>query len=264
MEFDLVRVDQEPERLAGPVLLPLGDDLQVVEAEARAVEPWPGDREQVAALDRVALAVVDRRREPVLARCRRLDRLAGLAVGVERDVPALDGRLDRPALGVVGDLEQLERPLAGDRLAVERLGAEPRLDRVARAVVAAIDPGVDGERLAGDQHGPRPDDRPARLVGDLGRDLVAMVLVGMSRLGRSRCRSRRGASRRAGSAARPRPRPREAPAGCPHHAGQRAGACPSATSRDTTTNRRRTTSSPGRTASPSGRPDTSARRPSCG
>ncbi len=65
---DLVGVDQEPERLAGPVLLPLGDDLQVVESEARTVESLPGDREQVAALDHVALAVVDRRRQPVLAR----------------------------------------------------------------------------------------------------------------------------------------------------------------------------------------------------
>ncbi len=56
------------------------------------------------------------------------------------------------ALGVVGDLEQLERPLAGDRLAVEGHRAEARLDRVARAVVAAIDPGIDGEGLAGDEH----------------------------------------------------------------------------------------------------------------
>ena len=146
-------------------------------------KPWPDDREHVASLDRVALAVVDRGREPVLARRGGLDRLTGLAVGVERQVPALDRRLDRLALGVVGDLQQLERSLAGDRLVVERLGADARLDRVAGAVVAAIDPGEDRERLAGDQHGARADDRPPRLVGDLGRDLVPVVLVGMSRLG---------------------------------------------------------------------------------
>ena len=35
---DLVGVDQEPERLAGLVLLLVGDDLQVVEPEARPVE----------------------------------------------------------------------------------------------------------------------------------------------------------------------------------------------------------------------------------
>ena len=181
--IDLVGVDQEPERLAGLVFLALGDDLQVAIAEARAVEPLPDDREQVAALDRVPLAVVDRRREPVLAGLGRLDRPAGLAVGAEGDLPAFDGRLDRLSLGVIGDLQQPERPLAGDRLVVERHREKARLDRVPRAVVAAIDPGVDGERLAGDQHGPRPHDRPARLVGDLGRDLVAMVLVGMRRLG---------------------------------------------------------------------------------
>ena len=180
---DLVGVDQEPERLAGLILLLLGDDLQVVESEARAVEPLPGDREQVAAFDHVAVAVVDRGREPVLARGRCLDRLTGLAVGVERDVPALDGRLDRLSLGVVGDLEQLERPLAGDRLVGERLGADLGLDRVARAVVAAIDPGIDAEGLAGDQHGPRADDRAAGLVGDLGRDLVPLVLVRVGRPG---------------------------------------------------------------------------------
>ena len=73
----------------------------------------------------VSLAVVDRRRQPVLARGRRLDRLTGLPFGVERQVPALHDRLDRPALGVVGDLHQLERPLAGDRLVGEGLGTNP-------------------------------------------------------------------------------------------------------------------------------------------
>ena len=97
-----------------------------------------------------------------MARGRCLDRLAGLTVGVESHVPALDRRFDRPAIGVVGDFEQLERPLAGDRLAVESLGAKPRLDRVAGAVVAAIDPRIDSERFARDQHGPGPDDRAPR------------------------------------------------------------------------------------------------------
>ena len=107
----------------------------------------------------------------------------GLSVGIESQVPAFAPRLDRPALGVVGDLEQLERPLAGDRLVVEGLGTDTRLDRVADAVVAAIDPGIHAERLARDQHGPGPDDRAPRLVGDLGGDLVALVLVGVGRLG---------------------------------------------------------------------------------
>ncbi len=87
------------------------------------VESLPGDREQVAALDDVSLAVVDRRRQPVLAGGRRLDRLTSLTFGVQSQVPALHGCLDRPALGIVGDLEQLERPLADDRLVVEGLRA---------------------------------------------------------------------------------------------------------------------------------------------
>ena len=182
--IDPVRVDLEPERLAGLVLLPLGDDLDVAEAEARAVETRTRHGEQVAALLGVSAAVVDRRGEPVLARLGGLDLLMGLAVGVERDLPGLDGRLDRTALGVVHDLQQPQRPLAGDRLAVERLGAEARLDRVAGAVVAAVDPCVDGERPAGDEDLTVADDRPPRAVGDLGGDLVAMVGVGMRGEGR--------------------------------------------------------------------------------
>ena len=73
-----------------------------------------------------------------------------------------------------------------DRLAVERPGGEVGLDRVADAVVAAIDPGVDLERLAGDQHVARADDRAPRLVDHFGGDRVAVVLVGMDRLGHGR------------------------------------------------------------------------------
>ena len=165
-------------------------------------------------------------------------------------------------LGVVGDLEQLERPLAGDRLVVERLGLEARLDRVAGAVVAAIDPGVDGERLAGHQHVARADDGAARLVGDLGRDLVPLVLVGMSLLGQ------RGVDLDGQRAVGP-----DRHLGLGHDFGRalrrcpttraRAGACPSATSRDTRSSRRRTTSSRGRRASPTGRgiPAVVGRRP---
>ena len=69
---------------------------------------------------------------------------------------------------------------------VERLGPDARLDRVAGAVVAAVDPGEDLERLAGDQHLARADDRPPRLVGDLGRDRVLVVLVAVELLGQRR------------------------------------------------------------------------------
>ena len=55
---------------------------------------------------------------------------------------------------------------------VERLGAEAGLDRVADAVVAAVDPREDLERLAGHEHVARADDRPPRLV-----DVTSAVIV---------------------------------------------------------------------------------------
>ena len=48
---------------------------------------------------------------------------------------------------------------------------------VADAVMAAVHPGVDLERLARDEHAARADDRPPRRVGHLGGDLVLVVRV---------------------------------------------------------------------------------------
>src|SRR5208283_4722101 len=98
----------QPERVAGPILLAIRDDLEVIEPERGAVEPLAQDREQVAALDRMSLAVVDRGREPVLAGRRGFDGPAGMTCRVQGQIPALHGRLDRLALGVVADLEQPE------------------------------------------------------------------------------------------------------------------------------------------------------------
>ena len=84
---------------------------------------------------------------------------------------------------VVGDFEQLQFAGAGDAVAIELAGGEAGVDRVADAVVAAIDPGEDTKRLAGDEHFAVADDRAARLVDDLGLDLVAVILVGMGSLG---------------------------------------------------------------------------------
>src|SRR5208283_5180212 len=114
----------QPERVAGSVFLAIRDDLEVIEPERGSVEPLAQDREQVASFDGMSMAVVDRGREPVLARRRGFDGLAGLAVLVQGQIPAFNGRLDRLALGVVADLEQLERALAGDRLAIERLSPD--------------------------------------------------------------------------------------------------------------------------------------------
>src|SRR5208283_4091462 len=46
----LVGIDQQPERVAGPILLAIWDDLEVIEPERGSVEPLSQDREQVASL----------------------------------------------------------------------------------------------------------------------------------------------------------------------------------------------------------------------
>ena len=58
------------------------------------------------------------------------------------------------------------------------------LDLVADAIVAAVEPGVDLERLAGHKHRGRADDCAARLINHLGRDRVSLILIGIERLGR--------------------------------------------------------------------------------
>src|SRR6187401_2769587 len=60
---------------------------------------------------------------------------------------------------------------------VERLGRKTGFDRVAYAVVAAIDPGEDFEGLAGDEHIALADNGAARFVAYLGRDRVFVVGV---------------------------------------------------------------------------------------
>ena len=119
---------------------------------------WPVIVSRIASLDLVALAVVDRCREPVLAWGCRLQLLASFSLRTQCELPGIDCCLDRIALGVVGDLQQFERSLAGDRLSIERLRFDSCFNLVARAVMAAIDPGIDREGLAGHQHGPRADD----------------------------------------------------------------------------------------------------------
>ena len=104
-----------------------------------------------------------------------------LRIGVQ--IPSLDDRFDRLAVFVVADLEQRQLAFAFDRLLIERVGLEVGLDCIAHAIVAAIDPGEDLERLAGDQHLAGADDRAARFIDHFGRDRVLMVLVAMNLLG---------------------------------------------------------------------------------
>ena len=95
----------------------------------------------------MSLAVVDGRRQSVLAGGRRLDRLTGCPSASSARSQLSTGVSTGLALGIVSDLQQLERPFAGDRLVGEGLAHQARLDRVADAVMTAIDPGIHAERL---------------------------------------------------------------------------------------------------------------------
>ena len=195
-------------------------------------------------------------RQPILARLGRLDLLAGLALRVGVELPGLHGLLDRLVLVVVGDAEQGQFALALDRLLVERLGAEAGLDGVAGAVVAAVEPGEDLERLAGHQHVPVP----TMVRRDSSTTSAVMVyswswspcssLAGSVSMGTftvpSAPMSTSFSSTTSGGVAAARPT-RRAWAAC----------SPSRPSRDTRRSRRRTTSSRGRRTSPSRRADTS-------
>ena len=102
-----------------------------------------------------------------------LDLLLAPALGVGVELPGLDRLLDRLVLlSFVGDLVSVSSPLPSTGLLVERLGVKVGLDRVADAVMAAVEPGEDLERLAGHQHVARADDGAARFVDHLGGDRV--------------------------------------------------------------------------------------------
>ena len=189
-------------------------------------------------------------RQAILARLGGLDLNLGQAFVVGVELPGSDFGLDRLALLlVVGDLQQPQLAVAFDRLAVEPAGGEAGVDRVADAVVAAVDPGEDLERLAGDEHVARADDRAARLIDDFGRDRVAVVLVGVQLLGERRVDldfdRAVGADRHfaLGDDFRRRRLAPAPPRRRPHGSPTRA-------SRDTRRSRTRTTSSRGRRTSP--------------
>ena len=113
-----------------------------------AVEALAAHHEDVAALDGVLLAVGQLVRQPILAGLGRLDLLPGPCP--RRWCPASrSARPSRPArLVVVADLVERQLALALRPASVERLGLKLALIGVAGAVVAAVDPGEDLERLA--------------------------------------------------------------------------------------------------------------------
>ena len=108
------------------------------------------------------------------------------ALVVGRDVPGLRGRFDRFSFGRVGHAVQRGDAFALYGLVIERLRLESRCDRVADLVVAAVCPGEDLKRLAGDQNFTRSRDGAARLIDDLGPDGVAMIGIAVQGLRQGR------------------------------------------------------------------------------
>ena len=182
---DAVGVELQRDFFVGRVVALVGHDFEVVEAEFAAVEAFADDREEVAAFDFVAGFVGHVVGQAVLAFFGGLQLNVGEAFGVRGEAPVFDFGFDRLALGrwAVGDFQQPQFAGAFDGFAVEAAGGEVGFDRVADAVVAAIDPGVHLERLAGDEHIAGADDCAPRLVDDFGFDRVAVVLVGMKVFG---------------------------------------------------------------------------------
>ena len=171
-------VDEQVDLVAGRVLAPVGHQFDVVEAEVTGRTAFADDAENVAALDGVLLRVGHLVAEAILSALLGLDLHLGDALCVGREIPpSLDFGLDRLGVLVVGDLEKAQFAGAGDGLVVERLSPEAGVDDVADAVMAAVHPRVNLERLPRNEHAARADDRPPRLVGHFGGDLVLVVRV---------------------------------------------------------------------------------------
>ncbi len=171
-----VGVHHEAHRLAREVFGLVRNQLELGEAEAFGLLAGPAHGEDVAPLDRLALGIGQGVGEPVLSGPAGLDLDAGLAGRVGVEVPAFDLGLDRLA-GARLEPQEFERPTALHGLLIQALGLEPGGDGVARAVMAAVDPGIDLERLAADEGIAPAHDRAAREVAHLGLDRIAVVAV---------------------------------------------------------------------------------------
>ncbi len=178
-----VGVDHQVGGVARGVFGPVVDQLQVVEAEVALGKAGAGDIEQVAALDGAALGVGHRKAQPVLAGLGGGQDLAGIALRVRLQRPALGLDLAGQPVRAVADGEQPEQALAGDRLAVDGARREGGDHRVPGPIVAAVDPAEDAERLAGGDDAAGAGDGPARGVDHLGGDLVAVVAASVQGLG---------------------------------------------------------------------------------
>ena len=101
---------------------------------------------------------------------------------VGRKLPLFDNFFIRLSI-FVADRVKRQFAFALNRFLVERVSLERRLHIIACSIMPAVNPRENLERLSSDQHFALPDDRPARLVDDLGGDFVTVVLVAVDFLG---------------------------------------------------------------------------------
>jgi hypothetical protein len=122
-------------------------------------------------------------RQAVLAFFRGLQLDIGDAFRAGGKAPILDLGFGRLAVGcgAIRDFQQPQFSGAFHRFAIEATSGEVGFDGVADAIVTAVDPPADLERLASDQHVARADDRAARLIDDFGFNRIAVVVVGVKR-----------------------------------------------------------------------------------
>src|SRR5436190_3625016 len=163
-----IRIELQTDFLTRVVFPLVGNQLDVVEAEICSVEALANDGEEVAPFNDMLLAVGELVGEAILPLLRRLDLLLRLSFFARVQIPLLNRRFDRLAVLVVADLEKRERALSLYGFVVEGLGLEARLNYVADAVIASVNPRENLEWLAGDENFARADDRPARFIADLG------------------------------------------------------------------------------------------------
>ena len=177
-----VGVDLKLDLLARLVFALVGDQLDVVEAEVRAVKPLAHHREQIGAFDLVTLSIRQLVRQPILTGGRGLKLLRCRPLSVRVQIPRANLALHRLVLGV-RHLVQRQLTLALDRLVVQRVGVKMRTHRVPDTIVATVHPGKNLEWLSRDLHRALAHDRPPRLVHHLRHKLILMVFVRVQFLG---------------------------------------------------------------------------------
>ena len=171
-----IGVDHELDLLARLIFTLVGNQLDVVEPIFLPIKALAHDTEQVPAFNAVTLRIGDLVGQPVLAGSRGLELLCGLALNIRVQLPFLDSGLDRLVVFVPNSIQH-QLAFAGHRLVVQRHGREAGVDGVANAVMAAIYPGIDLERLASYQHAALPHNCSAGIVCHLGSDLVLVISI---------------------------------------------------------------------------------------